>query len=151
MLYWPLRATDWKRPKLQGPSERKAQLHPFPRLYTALIGSGSGRPQCVAPRIPAWFNLVLLQRTGPTAFRAETALAIIEVKYDFCSRVKVIGVVRGGEGLCCVVTGRKLHRPLRFHHQLHPLAAQREPAHVGVVSMFLRHDVRDILVRDRTF
>src|ERR1700730_7752090 len=114
-------------------------------------GSGSERPQAIAPRIPPRFNLVLLKGTGTAAFGSEPALAVIEAKNDLRSGVKVVRMVGGVEVLCCVVTGRKLHWSRSLHHKPRVFGVQRKPAHVCVVSMFLRHDVGDILVRDGAF
>ena len=78
-------------------------------------GSCSERLQRITPRIPARFNLVLLKRPGTATFRSQSALAVIEIKNDFRSRVKVISMVGGVDVLRGVVTGRKLHWAGSFH------------------------------------
>src|ERR1700681_2686148 len=72
------------------PSSRNGRVKCAGSAVVIANGSGSERPQAIAPRIPPRFNLVLLKGTGTAAFGSEPALAVIEVKNDFRSGVKVV-------------------------------------------------------------
>ena len=93
-------------------------------------------------------QLILRQRIGSASCRTDTALRQVQVQNRFRARYQV----RRMEGLVKVVRGEVARGEIeeRLAGEAKALAplADFDPAGIGMIAVFLRHNVRNIETRD---
>ncbi len=106
------------------------------------------RPQAIAEAESPGLYAILFQGVGAAACAAEATLVDVEVEDDFFAGFEVAGVVGVCEIICCKVAGGAFHWGIGDDEKAVGVRFEGEPADVGVVAVFLWHDIWDVLVGD---
>jgi hypothetical protein len=89
---------------------------------------------------------VTVERTGTAAIGAKATVSIIKIQDHLGARREIVGMISSSEALSGKMTGGKLQDALCFDAKTTVSPFEREPVNVSVVPVFLRHDVRNILL-----